>query len=89
MSGAECLPAIESGHKLGGRPYCVVDDPERDRLLESLGARGVVQVLQLDSPGVEGDEGVVDGEWPFLDGIFHLFGAAPFACADWYWFWEH
>jgi hypothetical protein len=88
MLGDEGQPAIESNHKLGGRPYCLMENGRRREQLDELRARGYVQVLQLDVPGCAGDTGNVAGDWPFMDGMFHLFAVPPFAPHSWRWFWE-
>jgi len=71
-----------SGHKFGGEPYCL-QEPELPGSRELFEA-GFVQVIQVDFPGPE--DGEVDGDWPFMDGLFNLFGRPPFIDAPWYWY---
>jgi hypothetical protein len=56
-----------SSHKLGGRPYCI-QEPALEGADELL-ASGWVHVLQLDFPA----RSSVRGNWPFADGLFHVF----------------
>ena len=50
-------------------------------------AAGYLQILQLDFPG-GGEDALVSGNWPFGDGMFHLFGKPPFDRDHWRWFFE-
>jgi hypothetical protein len=60
---------ISSGHKLGGKPYCIQEPTLAGA--DALMARGFVHALQLDFPSRA--DGAVNGNWPFADGMFNLF----------------
>jgi len=79
---------VASFHKLGGRPYFIQGKLGLEAAVRRLMAAGFAQVLQMGFPAVRGDTGEVEGDWPFGDGMFHLFGMAPFGPGDWRWFWE-
>lgn len=76
---------IESGHKIGGRPY--VEQPRSTLLreMDSMMAEGFRQFVQIGFPG--GRDSDVEGDWPFGDGIFHLFMKKA-ATIEWRWMWE-
>jgi hypothetical protein len=70
-----------SGHKIGGRPYCI-QEPELEGAA-ALMRRGFVHVLQIDFPGPE--DGDVSGDWPFGDGLFNVLARPPFGPKDIRW----
>lgn len=70
-----------SGHKFGGEPYCI-QEPELPGARE-LFEQGFIQAIQVDFPGPE--DGDVDGDWPFMDGLFNLFLRPPFVDVPAYW----
>jgi len=70
---------FHSGHKLGGRPYCIQELEFPD--LARLEKEGFLQLLQVDFPA----ESDVRGSWPFMDGLFNVFGRTPFAGTDLLW----
>lgn len=78
---------VESSHKLGGRPYFTQGESDLEDEVERILRSGYLQVLQLDFPG-GGDDALVSGDWPFADGMFHLFGKPPFDRDHWRWFFE-
>ncbi|MEA2560180.1 MAG: hypothetical protein QOH06_1684 [Acidobacteriota bacterium] len=78
---------IESSHKLGGRPYFIQGEPVLEDEVTKILRSGYLQILQLDFPGGGGDT-LVSGDWPFADGLFHLFGKPPFDRDHWRWFFE-
>lgn len=78
---------IESTHKYGGRPFLIRREEVIEAAVRDLFDTGYFQVLQLDFP-VGDDDVVVDGPWPFADGMFHLFGRRAGATWDWRWFWD-
>ncbi|MEA2563075.1 MAG: hypothetical protein QOH06_4579 [Acidobacteriota bacterium] len=78
---------IESSHKLGGRPYFIQGEPDLENEVTKILDSGYLQILQLDFPGGGGDA-LVSGDWPFADGLFHLFGKPPFDRDHWRWFFE-
>ncbi len=78
---------IESSHKLGGRPYFIQGEPDLEAEVAKILRSGYLQILQLDFPGGGGDA-LVSGDWPFADGLFHLFGSPPFDRDHWRWFFE-
>jgi hypothetical protein len=77
---------ILSGHKIGGRPHLVRQNRKLLDGLRVIGDEGFRHVAQFDFP--ERDDAIVSGSWPFGDGIFSLFGRAPFGRADWRWCWD-
>lgn len=83
----EGIATIESHHKLGGRPFLLHNEVELERDITALADAGYRQVLQFDFPA-GGEDAIVDGPWPFGDGIFHLFGRCSAGTWDWRWFWE-
>ncbi len=78
---------VESHHKLGGRPFLIHDDPETERALRLLSAAGYHHIVQFDFPA-GGDDAIIDGPWPFIDGMFHLFGRRNGEMWNWQWFWD-
>ena len=71
----------------GGSPYLVRETPDLRAQLDETAALGYLQILQIDFPTNEGDE-LVYGDWPFADGVFHLFGRPPFDSDAWRWLWQ-
>jgi hypothetical protein len=71
-----------SHHKFGGEPFCIQEPelPGASELFDS----GYVQVAQVDFPGPE--DGSIEGDWPFLDGVFNLFGLPPLEQSDYKWY---
>lgn len=78
---------VESCHKLGGRPFLISEDAAIARALTEISEGGFRQVLQFDFPA-GGDDAAIDGPWPFVDGMFHLFGRQQGAAWEWRWFWD-
>lgn len=78
----------ESCHKIGGTPYWVHPKAALFNEVNRMMSSGFLQILQIDFPGNKGDLGIVAGDWPFGDGMFHLLGKPPFGSRDWGWFWE-
>lgn len=79
---------VESGHKIGGRPY--LEQPRTQILDELQGviSTGFRQFVQLGFPSGAHDAPVA-GDWPFADGIFHLLVKANVKeHVEWRWFWE-
>lgn len=83
----EGVPVIESHHKLGGRPFLIHNEAALDEGVRSLSAAGFSHIVQFDFPA-GGEDAVLDGPWPFVDGMFHLFGRARDDAWEWRWFWE-
>jgi hypothetical protein len=81
------IQLVESGHKIGGRPYIIHNEPSIHEESAKIMADGFVQIIQLDFPGGGGDA-IVSGDWPFADGMFHLFGKVSSNNWEWKWFWE-
>lgn len=77
---------VRSGHKLGGRPHLIRETTALVTGLEKIAAEGFVHIVQFDFP--ESEDATVAGSWPFGDGIFSLFGRAPFGRQDWRWIWD-
>jgi hypothetical protein len=75
-----------SHNKLGGLPFILNFENELLDQIHLLTAKGYCQVVQVAFPG-EGDA-LVEGDWPFGDGLFHVFGHPPFIANDWYWLWQ-
>lgn len=82
----ECRVEPISTHKMDGCPYILRNVNLSTKLCE-LARSGMVQVIQLDFPANPGD-GNVSGNWPFGDGLFHLFADPKDSKRDWAWFWE-
>jgi hypothetical protein len=78
---------IESGHKFGGRPYLTRPNPTLEEQIRLIEDGGFVHVLQIDFPG-GGEDAIVDGDWPFGTGMFHVFAQPPFNNPRCYWLWE-
>jgi hypothetical protein len=79
---------VESGHKIGGRPY--LDQPRTQMLdeLQAVTSTGFRQFVQLGFPSGAHDSPVA-GDWPFADGVFHLLVKANVQeHVEWRWFWE-
>lgn len=75
-----------SSHKCWGQPYFLHGEPELESRVVELLTRGFRHVLQLDVPGSE--DGEVDGNWPFADGVFHLLLRSGVSEVEWRTFWE-
>jgi hypothetical protein len=73
-------------HKIGGRPFLYRNQDQLQMATLRLEQDGFWQVLQLGFI-VKGDA-PWRGAWPFLDGMFHLFGRAPFEENRWAWIWQ-
>jgi hypothetical protein len=72
-------PNPRADHKIGGRAFCIQDRELKGA--KALTERGLVQLVQLDFPS--SSDGAVEGDWPFADGMFNLFGAPPFDTLFW------
>lgn len=86
LTGGEKI--VESGHKIGGRPY--LEQPRTQMLDELQGviSAGFRQFAQLGFPSGAHDAPVA-GDWPFADGVFHLLlKAEAQERLEWRWFWE-
>lgn len=78
---------IRSNHKLGGRTHLIRPYEDLVAKIRDMNASGYLHVLQVDFPG--GGDAPVQGNWPFADGIFHLFGKPPFeASSPWQFLWQ-
>ncbi|MEM7246846.1 MAG: hypothetical protein AAF533_15950 [Acidobacteriota bacterium] len=75
-----------SADKMGGRPYFIQGEPEREEPVMELLQRGYVQLLQVDVPA--GGPASVLGSWPFGDALFHLFTRWENGAFEWEAFWE-
>jgi hypothetical protein len=75
---------FDSGHKVGGQPYCI-QEPELPGAAD-LFTQGLAHVLQLDFPGAR--DGGVKGSWPFGDGLFNIFWRPPFEGCQPHWYWQ-
>lgn len=75
-----------SGHKIGGFPHLIRNKNNLENDINKLFENGFLQIVQIDFPGNQDD--VVSGDWPFGDGIFSLFGKAPFENENWFWCWD-
>jgi hypothetical protein len=78
---------IESGHKIGGRPY--FDQPRAAMLqaVDALTSQGFIQFVQIGFPSGANDADV-SGDWPFADGMFHLFARMNGEDLDWRCLWD-
>ncbi len=79
---------IESGHKIGGRPY--MEQPSSSVLeqQEQMTAGGVRQFAQIGFPSGQHDAAVT-GDWPFADGVFHLLVKEHARDqVEFWWFWD-
>ncbi len=76
---------VRSCHKLGGRPYTMHDPPEFIEGTREAAELGMRHFLQVDFPGY-GEH--VSGDWPWGDGLFHLFCRGDIRTAEWACFWE-
>ena len=79
---------VESGHKIGGRPY--VEQPRSSMMneLQAVMADGFRQFAQIGFPSGQHDAAVA-GDWPFADGIFHLLVKQDVGeNLEWRWLWE-
>jgi hypothetical protein len=75
-----------SGNKIGGEPNIFRDAHNWEAALAELRAEGFVHYLQLDVPA-EG-EPTLDEEWPFPNGMFHLYLHPARHPTEARWFWE-
>lgn len=75
-----------SGHKLGGAPFLFRDRTEWADALERISLLGFEHCLQLDTPRM--DDPFVDEQWPFPNGIFHLYVRRGHMPIETRWFWE-
>lgn len=78
---------IESGHKIGGRPYIEQPGPSLPAELEKLTSSGFRQFFQIGFPSGHHDA-TVAGDWPFADGIFHLLVKDRAGTPEFCWFWD-
>lgn len=85
--GDDGAVTVEPHHKLGGRPFLLHNEPRLEDEVQSLFAAGYHHVVQFDFP-VGGGDALVDGPWPFVDGVFHLFGRPSLGAWEWRWFWD-
>jgi hypothetical protein len=74
------------GHKTGGRPYRLGNRNELFDRIEGLQKEDYLLIAQMEFM-VNGDA-QWKGNWPFADGIFHVFGRSPFTQHDWFWVWH-
>jgi hypothetical protein len=65
-----------AAHKIGGRAFCI-QEPELPGS-EAIVASGFVHLFQLDFASAD-DDADLEGSWPFADGMFNVYGRAPFA----------
>ena len=63
---------IRSSHKIGGRPFFLHGEPQLEADVEAAYRSGFRQLVQLAFPGGSNDA-TVSGDWPFGDGLFHVF----------------
>jgi len=70
------------GHKFGGEPHSI-QEPELPGASQLFGA-GYLQIVQVDFPAA--DDAEVDGDWPFMDGLFNLFWKPPFFDTPYFWY---
>jgi len=75
-----------SGHKLGGEPFLFRDRHEWADRLEGTLALGFAHYLQLDTPRRE--DPFVGEQWPFPNGVFHLYIKSFDTEILTRWFWE-
>ena len=73
---------LEPHHKFGGNPFCI-QEPELPGMAE-LFEQDYIQVVQIDFPNR--NDGDVDGDWPFMDGVFNVFWKPPFTGVPYYWY---
>lgn len=78
---------IESGHKIGGRPYIEQRSPSLLAELERLTSSGFRQFVQIGFPSGRHDA-IVTGDWPFADGVFHLLVREMSGTPEFCWFWD-
>ena len=76
-----------SDHKIGGRPCRIRNLEQLFKNVASIQAQGYLQVVQLEFIGSNDVEW--KGNWPFADGVFHLFGKPPFGEHNWCWIWQY
>lgn len=85
---ADGMKIVESGHKIGGRPYIEQPFDTLSEEADGLVTSGFMQVLQLAFPSGAADANV-HGDWPFASGVFHVFVRQDEAgSANWRSFWE-
>ena len=84
VEGQSYVPA--SGNKLGGEPDLFRGVENWEGELFRLRKEGFEHYLQLDVPR-EGDS-TLDEEWPFPNGMFHLYVRPASSRLDTRWFWE-
>lgn len=77
---------IRAGHKIGGRPYFIQHSTKLIKDIKIIQKKGFLQIAQFDFP--DADDAEVDGNWPFADGLFNLFGKYPYKEHDWKWTWD-
>lgn len=79
---------IDSGHKIGGRPY--IEQPRSSMLneLQAAATAGFRQFAQIGFPSGQHDA-AVEGDWPFADGVFHLLVRQhETERLEWRWMWD-
>lgn len=77
----------KSSHKIGGRPFFLHGEPTIETDVEIAYRAGFRQLVQLAFPGGSGDA-TVSGDWPFGDGLFHVFVRASQSSFEFLRFWE-
>lgn len=78
---------VESCHKLGGRPFLENAPAYFEAALDELASAGFAQFIQFDFPALEGDS-IVDADWPFATGMFHVFGTPVCSPSRWASIWR-
>lgn len=73
-------------HKIGGRPFLVRGVEELANAVKLLQDQGFLQLVQFDF--IVSADAQWSGDWPFADGLFHLFGKPPFERGDLCWLWQ-
>lgn len=74
-------------HKTGGRPYQSRNLDDLFVTVADLQKEGFLQIVQMEF--MSSNDVEWEGNWPFADGLFHLFGRVPFAARDWFWIWQY
>jgi hypothetical protein len=81
------MQVTKSSHKIGGRPFLMHGEPEIETDVGRAYRSGFRQLVQLAFPGGSGDA-VVSGDWPFGDGLLHIFVHAAQSGLEFLRFWE-
>ncbi len=77
---------IRSNHKVGGQAHVINTSEGLPHAISQLIDEGCYHLLQFDFP--DANDAPVSGNWPFGNGIFHLFGKEPLDRCEWHYLWE-